>query len=1196
MTMQLTPEQRQAIEITDKNLVVVAGAGSGKTFVLVQRFMHLLDQNPSWTLPSIVAITFTEKAAREMRDRVRQEISQRAAHTPPDDPNAKRWRTHEASLDSARIGTIHSLCAQILRANAVEANLDPEFEVLDEIDTAILLDEAIDQSLAELLETPARALLVEYGVQGVRTSLHDLITSGQCERLIEQLADKTTEVLMKDWQAAWEVNTHRVADALRNDGDFWDCLYWPMSIPEAEQPRGDKLWTVWEDILSYRQVLKNGTPLEIKTTIENLAETIVLNVGSDKNWQGRLHESKAMLRTLRDDHLKTYKSLFLPPPMELDRQLADLLFHWREATALVNKRFRDLKDQNGTLDFNDLENMTAHLLTHYPQVSRRYIQEFKHVMVDEFQDTNAMQRQIIYQLCGIGAKKAPAGKLFVVGDPKQSIYAFRGADVSIFRQVSEEIIQAGGQQVQLSTSFRSHQNLIGCINELFGNLLKTETRFASAYSVTYAPMTANRASSHTANQSPITLMMLPKTGKNGSGLDAEESRRWEADILASQLGRWVEQKLEVWDKKSDQHRPLVFGDITILFQSLSNSPLYEETFQSYGLPYLTVAGKGYYDRQEVWDVMNLLRALHNPADDLSLAAALRSPLFGLSDEALLTLRLRRHGDKLLHLWDALSQDANRTVWEPDWLPIPAEDLSAVEFARQILTSLRTLAGRVTIAELIEQILERTGFEAILTGLPNGEKRRANVQKLLTVAEKSQRVSLGEFNTYLRDMVEAEAREGEATLEAQNAITLMTVHASKGLEFPVVVLADCSWKRQPDKPRIGVDPEVGPACRLMADSNESNDDVDKEGFVYKLAQLSAHARDMAERKRLFYVAATRAQDIMVISGHETSGNSQDWLNQLQAVFKVESYQPNDEIQPVTYRWGNLNLYRPSTIPAPHALIPRRTYSNQWEMLEKGLSPVAIPLPAEFTLATTDATRLGTHSPARHISATHLEKLGRAKYEKPEEIARRGFRQTILRDMPTSIWPISLSASVAGVPGYVIGDIVHRALRVGLLPRDINPEIVQDALESYAWERYATNQQVLDNAVRRAQGLLAQFQSSDLYRMLQECSEVYREIEFAYDRGVHVIHGIIDVLYQYEGTWYVLDFKTSEVKLWYVAEHGKRYAYQMGAYAEAVQQQIGITPHVQVYYLHPGILWKMPESLWRNAMASLDSDIQQALSLT
>ncbi|MBI5931844.1 MAG: UvrD-helicase domain-containing protein [Chloroflexi bacterium] len=1185
--MQLTPEQQQAIEITHKNLVVVAGAGSGKTFVLVQRFMHLLDQNPAWSLPSIVAITFTEKAAREMRDRVRQEISQRAIH------NAQQWRTHEAHLDSARIGTVHSLCAQILRANAVEANLDPEFEVLDEINTAILLDEAIDQTLADLVQTPARALLVEYGVQAVRASLHDLVASSQSEHLIEQLANQTADTLMKKWQTAWEINAHRIVEALRNDGNFWDCLYWPMNIPDSEKPRGDKLWAVWEDVLSYRQTLKNGTHLEVKAAIEAMSKAIVLNVGSDKNWQGRLQQSKEMLRTLREDYLKSYKDQFLPPPADLDRTLADLLLHWGEATAMVEKRFRDLKNQQGVLDFNDLESMTARLLSQYPPVARRYVKEFNHVMVDEFQDTNPMQRQIIYHLCGIGAKNAPAGKLFVVGDPKQSIYAFRGADVSVFRQVSDEIIQSGGQQVQLSTSFRSHHNLIGCINELFSKLLKIESGLASGYMVDYTPMNASRPSHQPTHQAPVTVVLLPKTGKNGSGLDMEETRRWEADMLATQIEQWVEQKLSIWDKKSDTYRPLEFGDIAMLFQSLSNSPLYEEAFQAHGLPYLTVAGKGYYNRQEVWDVMNLLRALHNPADDLSLAAALRSPLFGLSDEALLTLRLRRHGDNLLHLWDALAQDANRSVWESDWLPIPAEDIAAVEFARQVLTSLRTLAGRVTIAELIEHVLERTGFEAILTGLPNGEKRRANVQKLLTVAAKSQRVSLGEFNTYLRDMVEAEAREGEATLEPQNAITLMTVHASKGLEFPVVVLADCSWKRQSDKPRIWVDPEAGPACRLVADSNEPTDQADKEGFAYQLAQQYADAREVAERKRVLYVAATRAQDILVISGHETSSTSQDWLNQLQGILEIDRFAPSDQPQPLTYRWGTLNLNRPATPPASHTLIPRRTLSTQWEAIEKGLSPTPAPLPTEFALATADTTRLGQLSPVRHISATQLERLGRAKYEKPEDVARRGFRQTLLRDLPAPIWPVGQFSSTTGVPAYVIGDIVHRALRVGLLPRDLSPEHVQAALESYAWERYATNQQVLDNAVRRAQNLLTQFEASDLHQMLQNCTEVYREIEFVYDRGAHIIHGIIDVLYRHEEQWYVLDFKTSEVKLWYVAEHGKRYAYQMGAYAEAVEQQIGITPQVQVYYLHPGILWKMPESLWRNAMVSLNEDIEKAL---
>lgn len=1191
--MQLTQEQRDAIHIINQNLVVTAGAGSGKTFVLVHRFMQLLEKHPDWSLPSLVAITFTDKAAREMRDRVRQEISNRLENYPSNSSEARFWRSHEATLDSARISTIHSLCAQILRANAVEAGLDPKFELLDEVETALLLDEAIQQALTELITLPASALLVEYQVYGVSDTLRELVRSGQTEMLVNRLAGKTIDDLMRDWQAAWGENCIELIEALRSDGDFWDLMYWPMSIPSEERPTQDKLWQVWEEVLSYRHVLKNGSAIEVIAALEHIRKAINLTSGSDKHWQGRLQESKDALRMLRDEKIKAYQEQFLPPPSELDERLAQLLFYWRDAALLAENRFRQLKEERGVLDFNDLEVMTAHLLNHYPKMTQRYAEEYKHIMVDEFQDTNQLQRQIIYRLCGItlNGKQAPAGRLFVVGDPKQSIYAFRGADVSVFRQVSDEIIQTGGRQLHLSTSFRSHQNLVGCINDIFGQLLQVGSGLAAPYTVGYTPMNAARPSDQTEHRTPVTMVLLPKSGKTASGLDTEETRRWEAHTLAETIAEWIASARQIWDKQSNTHRSLKFGDIAVLFQALTNSPIYEEALQANGLPYLTVAGKGYYDRQEVWDVQNLLRALHNPSDDLSLASALRSPLFSFSDEALLTLRLRKKNGETLHLWDALFADP--ADWQPDWLSIPPDDVLAVEFARQTLAALQRLAGRVTIAELIEHILAMTGFEATLTGLPNGEKRRANVQKLLTVAEKSQRISLGEFNTYLRDMVEAEAREGEATLEAENAITLMTVHASKGLEYPVVILADCSWGRQSRKARLVVDPIAGPACKLVSD-NEEAEDADKEGFAYQLAHQYATQRELAERRRVLYVAATRAQDTLIISGQATNAKK-DWLGLLRDALNLIEPTPDDALQSLKYNWGNLNLLMPATVPDPHQFTSTATHPRLWEEIEHHLAAAPIPQnsaphPA-LELANFDATNLHRAQAARHINATDLEKLGRAKLR--DQNGQQAFRQKILRDMPSPIWPVVAQSTTETVPAYVVGDIVHRALRVGLLPRDITPEHVAAALESYAWERYATDQRILEDAVEQAQKLLVQFEASDLHRILRECPEVYREIEFVYDRDQHIIHGIIDVLYRHKGRWHVLDFKTSQVKLWYIPEHGKRYAYQMGAYAEAVKQQTGQTPEVQVYYLRPGILWTMPDAMWQAAMTTLDEDIEKTL---
>ena len=262
--------------------------------------------------------------------------------------------------------------------------------------------------------------------------------------------------------------------------------------------------------------------------------------------------------------------------------------------------------------------------------------EFKHVLVDEFQDTNAAQWTIIQRL----ADPTQPGRLFVVGDPKQSIYGFRGADVSVFDRVRDEIT-AQGASLELATSFRTHHRLVECLNALFAHLLQRDPHSpVSEYEIALgARMEAHRQEAP--SDAPVLeLLLLDKERLKEAEFDEEQAaRHWEAREIARRLKQMVEVEGRiVFDKKQQIHRPMHYGDAALLFQAMSSVTIYEEVFKAEGIPYLTVAGKGYYDRQEVWDLLNLLRALYNPADDLALAAALRSPLFSLSDDALLALR------------------------------------------------------------------------------------------------------------------------------------------------------------------------------------------------------------------------------------------------------------------------------------------------------------------------------------------------------------------------------------------------------------------------------------------------------------------------------------------------------------------------------------------------------------------------------
>ena len=316
----------------------------------------------------------------------------------------------------------------------------------------------------------------------------------------------------------------------------------------------------------------------------------------------------------------------------------------------MRDQYRADKTERAALDFDDLEALTCDLLQD-DAVRDRYLgAEFRHVLVDEFQDTNAAQWAIIQRL----ADPAVPGCLFVVGDPKQSIYGFRGADVSVFEQV-RGVIAAQGVAVDLDCSFRSHRALVECQNALFERLLVRNAESpVSEYEVAFGGGMVAQRDAAPCDAPVIELVLIDKKRLTDDEQD-QAARRAEAREIARRLKQIVEvERRPIYDKQATLIRAIDYGDVALLLQALTHVTLYEEAFKAEGIPYLTIAGKGYFDRQEVWDLLNLLAALYNPADNLALAAALRSPLFSLSDDALLRLRrLRDASGGLIPLWDAL---------------------------------------------------------------------------------------------------------------------------------------------------------------------------------------------------------------------------------------------------------------------------------------------------------------------------------------------------------------------------------------------------------------------------------------------------------------------------------------------------------------------------------------------------------------
>ena len=1188
-----TKEQEQAIFTHDKNLIVVAGAGSGKTRVLVERYLNLLNENRDWPLNALVAITFTREAAQEMRDRVRKEL-EKSLQDAQNEADRRHWSQMLGQMDSARIDTIHGLCASILRANAAEAGIDPRFEVLEGVDATALLDDVITtelHGLSEVDDANIAPLFTEYDMRDIR----EILTKPNLLAADLKELPKNAEELFAQWEDEWVQTYYAAQSRLKNDELFIEAGDYmpPQSVPETDALA--KTWALiykdWDGIFSEDL----ATSMNAVGTLTG-KNYITTRGGSKKTWgEDELIHAKELISYIRDT-LRAFEETVGSPPEEADFRAAEMTIRWYRLLERIQTAYHQAKAVDSYLDFNDLELITARLLQEKSAVRERYQgQEYKHLLVDEFQDTNAAQWTIAHAL----ANPDDATALFLVGDPKQSIYAFRGADVSVFDHVKDKIGQhPKGQELGLTVSFRSHPGLITAFNKLFADILvKDENSPVADFEIQLdSDMSAFRKEipdAEAKTYAPIELLLQRNYHwSDPNSIPSEQRRIWEAYEIAQRLIKLRKDEAPIFDKETGETRSFNYGDTAILFQSTSKITLYERVFKALKIPFVTVAGRGYYDRQEVWDVLNLLRALHNPNDNLSLATALRSPMFSFSDDMLFALRLIHNEDnKPIPLWDALNHS------EIDYISDVEQE--KVTFARDALYELRDLAGRVTISELLRQALAKTGYLAALTGLPNGSRLRRNVEKLVDIAENSGKITLGAFSYYLSDLTDREVREGEAALDTSGVVRLMTVHASKGLEFPVVVLADASWS---NTSRGGdyllYDSQAQRlACKIYSEDERKY----INSYPYKQATDLQKLRDEAERKRLLYVAATRARDCLIISGEVTFSSRNGWKSKAWLGQILES----------------LNLVNLDEIPDGHTFAytdesAMRVWLPEYrdDLEESLLGTEGIvdwrdldivtdaPMPARmmpFTIA--QEAMMG------HLAATQLADIGGHHYAKAsqdKDYYRNNLKRQVFDDTSAQIRE-AIRTYEPKVNARQIGDIVHDALRYWRFPDDEN---IDDILRSYAWQHRITNSIEVDYVVQRARDLLKKFQTSNIYKELVQVKEqslpFYPELPFIYRTEKRIIHGIIDVLYQNpQGEWVVLDYKTSTVRGMasnpdVIYNHAQRYHLQVGAYASAVHQELGdLTPRVKIHYIQYTQTVEVPVEIWQKEIQNLEFYIGELL---
>jgi ATP-dependent helicase/nuclease subunit A len=830
--MNVNAEQMPAVVQRGSDVVVTAGAGTGKTRTLVARYLALLaDGLP---LGSVVAITFTRKAAREMRSRVRREVRQYLAHLSPARPEREMWLAAYTGLDSARIGTIHSLCSEILRAHPAQAGIDPMFSVLEENQATLMRQRVVEETMALAASDEATvALFALLGEVQLRGTLADMLE----RRLDTRSALRATG--LEPWGAWTQQLAGEIApfidspevgrafddlEALRDEG----VLARAEAAGDALAPHVTRLVELWEQMKAERSA---GEWWQIVSRLQDLRADMKLK-GRAENW--RPAKPKELIRFLRIRYDTAVGGwLGCGVSAELDRDLARGIPALSDLFDRMVGTYTREKEEARGLDFDDLEAKTVRLLKTNRSVLQYWRCRVRAMLVDEFQDTNGRQRDIVQLLNG------KQGKVFIVGDAKQSIYRFRGADVTVFREERERIADRG-EAFHLSTSYRAHRALVTALNDLLRPVLGSEAVAEAPWIEPFAPLVAARDAPRPGFSSPYVEVHLALGSKVSGALDRA------ADAVGQRIFELTAKgKVET---HTDAHvRPLVYGDFAILCRSSASFGAYEDGLARAGIPYVTVAGRGFLDRPEVRDLANAVQAIADPTDDLAMAGLLRSPAFGLTDAAVYWLRERqRERDEPISLWDAMQNSV-----------LPKErDRQVVARAVSVVGRLHAEVGRAAVGDVIKSFLDLTHYRA--SCLRAGQVRAArNVSKLLDQARRSRTVSVSDFLDLLAASRDSGVREGEARVTAEGAVQIMSIHAAKGLEFPVVIVGDVT--HQASRPaKTLADPDLGVVIPLRSAGGEVP-------VVHALAKRREEAQEAAESDRLFYVATTRAREMLILNG-------------------------------------------------------------------------------------------------------------------------------------------------------------------------------------------------------------------------------------------------------------------------------------------------------------------------------------------
>jgi ATP-dependent helicase/nuclease subunit A len=1106
-----------------ESLLVEASAGTGKTTELVARIVSVLASGIT-TIDRIVAVTFTNKAAGELKLRLRQELDRARdrAGTSEERTNIETALEH---LEEASIGTIHSFCAQILRERPVEAVVDPAFEELSEQQASRLYERAfrawMQKKLGEGSPGLRRAL--------VRLASRDSLDSASPTEQLQFAAAKLIE--WRDHPAPWRrmpFEREREIDRLIEKVELIAeaasrCAKRADNLVKSLRPARDL--STWIQRAEFAGSRDHDT---LESFLIRLAVTLRKNLQKGAGFfaDGVPREQVLAARQHLLQELDNFRSA----------AEADLAAALREEMWELVVQYDALKRRAGKLDFVDLLILARDLVRENLEV-RRYLQDrFTHIFIDEFQDTDPLQAEILLLLSSDDPVQSDwlrvtpkAGKLFLVGDPKQSIYKFRRADVVLYRAIRDRLEARGAGVVQLTTSFRALRPIQECVNAAFGADMQDN---AEAGQAAYSPLHGDTP----LIEGQPSIVVLPAPRPYGS---AQISRRAIDACLPETIVAFVEWLVresgwKVRDpENASQLLPVSERHICILFRRFTNfgrdiTRDYVRSLEAREIPHLLIGSKSFHSREEVDTLRAALTAIEWPEDELSVFATLKGSLFAIPDHILLRFH---HELGRLHPFRSF----------PETLAL---DFQPVSEALHLLAELHRNRNRRPIADTVNALLEATRAHAGFALRPAGHQVLANVYRVADLArsfELSGGISFRGFVEELEAQAEkSESAEAPVLEQGAEGVRLMTVHAAKGLEFPVVILGDMTAHIAAGDPDRFVDAQQGLcATRLLRCAPWELQDNEAQERL----------RERAEGVRVAYVAATRARDLLVVPAlgdEELDG----WLSPLnKAIYPERDGYRSGTGAPGCPQFGEASVVErpyftreePSVKPGLHTPREGQHKIVWWDPRSLRLTP-----PANLGLRQQEilmADSAGTESPSLVAYRDWRDKRDRVALSaqaKQFDV----FTATEAKEKPSDFAVeiiIEFAEKTVNRPaGPRFGTLVHSMLR------DVPLDADHEALTALA----SVHGRLLGATPEESEGAIAAVSSTLQHPLLaraRNAERLHRELPVMLPLDQNkVLEGIIDLAFLAEGRWHIVDFKTDAD----IAPNRIRYECQLQWYGLAL----------------------------------------------